>query len=74
MTNNEVTQIKVYNPFQDEFEFVTATVEVQREDNGKFVGVNLSEAITEGGVDLMKYLSDDKLDEIEQTFLEVYEG
>lgn len=74
MTKTEIMTVKVYNPFEDKFNFCECYMEMSHEDNGKFIGGNLYEVITEGGCDLMHFLNDDKLDDIEQECLESYEG
>ena len=74
MTKNEIANIKVYNPFTDEYVYCICSMEMSYEDNGKFEGGNLYSVITDGGLDLMDYLNDDKLDDIEQKFLEEYEA
>ena len=73
MTKNEIKAISVINPYNDTMEDCTCYMELQYEDNGKFVGGNLHTVITEGGCDLFDYLKDEWLDEIEQKMLEVLE-
>jgi len=70
----EAQTVKVYNPYNDEFIFPTAYADVSRESNGKFIGIEVVEVITEEGADLMPYLSKKAIDEIEVDYLREFEG
>ena len=74
MITNELMNLKVLSPFNDEFYLCQVKVEISREDNGKFVGGNLISVVTDGGHDLCEWLNQEKLDDIETEFLEIYEA
>lgn len=73
MTSSTTETVKIYNPFSDEWVYIAATVNWTF-DKTKLVGAEIEDLINDHGVDLIEYLKDDYLDELEQNLINNHEG
>ena len=75
MVKDEVKIMSVYNPYSDKYEDLVCSFQKHLDSRMKLDGVNIFSIVSEGGVELMDWLDADKLpSELEETFLEEYEG
>lgn len=70
--------MKVYNPYSDSFESLLCHFELHYNDKQKLVGASVKEIESKEEVNIVDYLKAEKLEEIEQEFLndqpEYFEG
>lgn len=58
----------VTNPYNDTTEDLLCTFEIHTDKKGSIDGVNLISICSEGGVELMDWLKEEKTDEIEDAY------
>ncbi len=68
----KIMTIKVHSPFSDSKEDCLCALKVTLSDKGKFKGGELISAITMGNCELLSFLNQDKLDEIEDDCIVEY--
>ena len=71
MITKEQREMKIFNPFDDCFVDLVVYADLHRDSTYRLDAVDVSSIITEGGVELTDYLSQEKIDEISQEYLEI---
>ncbi len=68
----EIRTINVFNPFTNEKELCICKLYVTTSNKNKFIGGELMAVVTEGGCELMDFINQDLIDEIEDDAIVEY--
>lgn len=74
MTQPEIRTMKIFNPFSDEYEELICTFDMNLSKHFKLDKALVTSIVSEGGIELCDYLSQEKQDGISQDFMDEWES
>ena len=64
--------MNVHNPFSGSYEELVCNFEVHYDKKGKVDGCSILSIISEQGDDILEWLKEDKMEYLEENYMEVY--
>jgi len=70
---SEVKTLKVFNPFSGEIELLICTLDLHFLKSA-LVDASITKVVSEQGDDILEWLNNDKIEDMETEFVEAYNG